>query len=92
MMLALDCVRQGKLSCLLAARTFRVPSRTLYDRVKRLGIKTDLHTPKQKLLSSPSAYDDAWNSEDAEEGNQHVLENVGSNGSAGETIVKEKYT
>lgn len=34
-------VKQGGLSALKAARKYKVPSRTLYDKVKKLGIKTN---------------------------------------------------
>lgn len=34
-------VKQGGLSALKAARKYKVPSRTLYDKVKKLGIRTN---------------------------------------------------
>lgn len=44
-MSAIDCVRNG-MSALQASRKFGVPSRTLYDKVKKLGITTG--TPRNR--------------------------------------------
>ncbi|KAF6216786.1 hypothetical protein GE061_001136 [Apolygus lucorum] len=39
-MSAIEAVRQRRMSCLKAAAEYGVPSRTLYDKVKKLGITT----------------------------------------------------
>lgn len=44
-MSAIDCVRKG-MSALQASRKFGVPSRTLYDKVKKMGITTG--TPRNR--------------------------------------------
>jgi DNA-binding NtrC family response regulator len=44
-MSAIECVRNG-MSALQASRKFGVPSRTLYDKVKKLGITTG--TPRNR--------------------------------------------
>ncbi|KAG5672603.1 hypothetical protein PVAND_002718 [Polypedilum vanderplanki] len=48
-MSAIECVRNG-MSALQASRKFGVPSRTLYDKVKKLGITTG--TPRNRSSSS----------------------------------------
>ncbi len=47
-MSAIECVRNG-MSALQASRKFGVPSRTLYDKVKKLGITTG--TPRNRSSS-----------------------------------------
>ncbi|KAL7023825.1 hypothetical protein ACKWTF_012797 [Chironomus riparius] len=47
-MSAIECVRNG-MSALQASRKFGVPSRTLYDKVKKLGITTG--TPRNRSTS-----------------------------------------
>ena len=49
---AIECVRNG-MSALQAARKFGVPSRTLYDKVKKLGITTGRPMNRQ-MKNSPS--------------------------------------
>lgn len=49
---AIDCVRNG-MSALQAARKFGVPSRTLYDKVKKLGIVTG-RPMNRSMKRSPS--------------------------------------
>lgn len=50
---AIECVRNG-MSALQAARQFGVPSRTLYDKVKKLGIVTGRPMNRSSLKRSPS--------------------------------------
>ncbi|XP_058128400.1 longitudinals lacking protein, isoforms A/B/D/L [Anopheles ziemanni] len=50
---AIDCVRKG-MSALQASRKFGVPSRTLYDKVKKLGITTG-RPINRSLKRSPSS-------------------------------------
>ncbi|XP_035793421.1 protein bric-a-brac 1-like [Anopheles albimanus] len=50
---AIDCVRKG-MSALQASRKFGVPSRTLYDKVKKLGITTG-RPINRGLKRSPSS-------------------------------------
>ena len=51
-MSAIEAVRQG-MSALQAARKFSVPSRTLYDKVKKLGITTNRPYRKGSFPMSP---------------------------------------
>lgn len=51
-MSAIEAVRQG-MSALQAARKFSVPSRTLYDKVKKLGITTNRPYRKGNFPMSP---------------------------------------
>lgn len=48
---AIECVRNG-MSALQASRKFGVPSRTLYDKVKKLGITTG--TPRNRTIKRES--------------------------------------
>lgn len=49
---AIECVRNG-MSALQASRKFGVPSRTLYDKVKKLGITTG--TPRNRTIKRESS-------------------------------------
>ncbi|XP_055625766.1 protein bric-a-brac 1-like [Toxorhynchites rutilus septentrionalis] len=53
LMNAVDCVRKG-MSALQASRKFGVPSRTLYDKVKKMGITTGRQI-NRGIKRSPSA-------------------------------------
>lgn len=50
---AIECVKNG-MSALQASRKFGVPSRTLYDKVKKLGITTGRPMNNRSIKRSPS--------------------------------------
>lgn len=51
---AIECVRNG-MSALKASRQFGVPSRTLYDKVKKMGITTGRPMNRSSMKRSPSS-------------------------------------
>lgn len=50
---AIECVKNG-MSALQASRKFGVPSRTLYDKVKKMGITTGRPMNRSSMKRSPS--------------------------------------
>lgn len=50
---AIECVKNG-MSALQASRLYKVPSRTLYDKVKKLGITAGRPMNRQSIKRSPS--------------------------------------
>lgn len=61
-MSAIECVRNG-MSALQASRKFGVPSRTLYDKVKKLGITTSRpmnRSIKRESNGSPGSMGGGW--------------------------------
>lgn len=51
---AIECVKNG-MSALQASRKFGVPSRTLYDKVKKMGITTGRPMNRSSMKRSPSS-------------------------------------